>query len=321
MSVIDQLVANGFGGYAGWRDQQSALNDFNATKGQGKETQQVPPGYQFQSQPQVMGASAQSPQNFMGQMGQNFQQGMGQAYDWATQKAQEAGNAFLPVASRITQQFGIKSPYDVFSGGVNTGTDFAVKTGTPVVLPSGRWRVVQSYDKAQGQGYIGNNENNGYGNSVMVQNLDTGERLRFSHLSKVGARTGDVLGGGVIGLSGATGNVTGPHLDLEFYDSKGKMGDVLKSPYMQNKMTAMGFHPPSAPKAVEGKPAPKAPKPQMTDILKTFTAPKSRLMTMNNTTQDVGVPQRGNRDMSASFYPSNQSPPDEIGVSDPEVRL
>ena len=280
MNPIDQLIQRGFGGYAGWNDQQSAMNDFQQTGGRGKETQQIPQGWQPQGQ--VLGAT-QSPQGGMfSGIGQGFQQGLGQAYDWATQQAQKVGNAFLPTAARITQQFGIKSPYDVFSGGVNTGTDFAVPTGTPVVVPTGRWRVVSAFNQAQGKGFIGNNTNNGYGNSVMVQNMDSGERLRLSHLSQVGVRPGDIIGGGVVGLSGATGNVTGPHLDVEYYDRKGKLGDPLKSPYMQQKMIGMGqitpktYEAPKPVKSAEGKTT-TAPKPnpymQNQELTKMFLAP------------------------------------------------
>ena len=43
---------------------------------------------------------------------------------------------------------------------------------------------------------------------------------------------GDILDSGTyIGKSGATGNVTGAHLDLEYYTSKGTLADVMKSEY------------------------------------------------------------------------------------------
>lgn len=240
MSVIDDLIQRGFGGYTGWNNPQAAMQDFQRTGGQGKQTQTIPTGYRpsagYQMQPQQAFSGA-SQGSFM----QPIQQGLGQAYDWATQQAQKLGTAFLPFAAPITQAFGNVNPgVEVFNkSGTNTGTDFGVKEGTPVVLPSGRWRVVSSFNQARGPGHIGDNTNSGYGNSILVQNMDTGEKLRYSHLSQVGVRPGDLVGGQVIGLSGRTGNVTGPHLDLEYYDAKGKLGDPLKSPYMQQKIMAM----------------------------------------------------------------------------------
>lgn len=133
---------------------------------------------------------------------------------------------------RITQRFGQKSKYDVFSGGVNYGVDFAVKEGTPLALPPGQWQVVDSFSGAKGRGFIGNKTNKGYGNSVLVKNTQTGETLRFSHLKGVSVLPGKVYRGGtVLGTSGATGNVTGAHLDLEYRDSSGRIADVLRSKY------------------------------------------------------------------------------------------
>lgn len=297
MNPIDQLVQRGWGGYAGWSPTE-AMADFQKTGGQGKQTQQTPPGYQF--------GQTQSPQGGMfSGIGQGFQQGLGQAYDWATQQAQNVGNAFLPTAAKVTQAFGIRSPYDVFSNNINTGVDFATPEGTPVIVPSGRWRVVSAFNQATRPGFIGDNTNLGYGNSIMLQNMDSGERLRFSHLSKVGVTPGQILGGGVVGLSGRTGNASGPHLDVEYYDSKGKLGDPLKSPFMQQKMMAMGrvkpetFEPPKPVKGPDGKEQ-AAPKPnpynQNIELTKMFLGPKSRVETRD-------VPQQQQTELQNPFEP------------------
>lgn len=137
----------------------------------------------------------------------------------------------LPNAVPVTQAYGNSNPnVEVFSHGVNTGADFGVSLGTPVNLPSGNWKVVDSFDQAK-NGYIGDNENKGYGNSILVKNIETGETLRFSHLSQVGVKLGDILTGGHIGQTGDTGNASGPHLDVEYKNSQGNLGDVLQSPY------------------------------------------------------------------------------------------
>ncbi len=132
----------------------------------------------------------------------------------------------------ITQTFGQPSEYDVFSGGVNTGVDYATGLDTPVDLPEGEWEIEDAYTNAQpGTGYIGNGENSGYGNSVVARNRLTGEKLRLSHLNKVDVQPGQVIKGGRIGYSGLTGNTSGSHLDLEYTDATGQMGDVLSTPY------------------------------------------------------------------------------------------
>jgi len=149
----------------------------------------------------------------------------------------ETQGTILGKQGALTQRFGAKGPWEKFSGGVNYGTDFAVPEGTRVALPEGKWKVVETFDRATASGP--NNAqaaaNRGYGNSVLVVNVDTGEKLRFSHLSKVGVKVGELLNQGtVVGLTGATGNVagkTGQHLDLEFYNARGQLADVLQSRY------------------------------------------------------------------------------------------
>lgn len=143
----------------------------------------------------------------------------------------------LSALGKITQRFGNKSSAEKFSKGINLGTDIAVPSGTTAKLPPGTWKILESFNKASAQGP--NNPqggiNRGYGNSVLAQNTQTGEKLRLSHLSKTLAQQGQTLQGGTpIGLTGATGNVagrTGQHLDLEYYDKEGRLKDILNTIY------------------------------------------------------------------------------------------
>jgi len=129
----------------------------------------------------------------------------------------------------ITQRFGNKNPIEKFSGGVNYGTDIGVPKGTKVSVPPGKWKVIEAYAGAEeGKSAV----NRGYGNSILVQNQETGEKMRFSHLSQVGVRPGEIVDGNkIVGATGSTGNSTGPHLDLEMYDRSGRLIDILNTPY------------------------------------------------------------------------------------------
>lgn len=170
----------------------------------------------------------------------NFELSTPQEAQASGQFTGETQGAILPGNVRVTQTFGQYSPYDVFSGNRNYGVDFAVKEGTPIALPTGEWEVVEAFSGASGRGKIGNKTNRGYGNSILVRNMQTGETMRFSHLAGVNVQPGKVYkGGSVIGKSGATGNVTGPHLDLEFRNSQGKLSDILKSQYAKQVFGAM----------------------------------------------------------------------------------
>lgn len=145
---------------------------------------------------------------------------------------------------RITQAYGVKNPaLEPTKGGINIGTDFAVPKGTPIVLPTGQWKVVKAVSGVKG-GYIGHPQP--YGNTVMVQNTQTGEKIRFSHLSAVRVNLGDVYKGGIVlGNSGATGNVTGPHVDMEYYNGSGKRGDIMGTPYGNFYKSGTGVSAPS----------------------------------------------------------------------------
>lgn len=103
--------------------------------------------------------------------------------------------------------------------------------GTEISVPTGSWKVIDTKTGIKG-GDIKNYKKTPYGNSIFVQNTETGEKLRFSHLSEVNVFKGDILDtGSYIGKSGETGNVTGPHLDIEYYDPKGTLADVMKTVY------------------------------------------------------------------------------------------
>ncbi|QKW10246.1 peptidoglycan DD-metalloendopeptidase family protein [Streptomyces sp. NA04227] len=106
----------------------------------------------------------------------------------------------LPVAGSVG------TPYhqsgSMWSSGYHTGVDFAVPTGTSL--------------KAVGPATVVSAGPGGaYGNQVVLQ-LEDGRYAQYAHLSQISVSAGQsVSGGQEIGLSGATGNVTGPHLHFE----------------------------------------------------------------------------------------------------------
>lgn len=97
-----------------------------------------------------------------------------------------------PVSGRLTQQY---------HGGHN-GLDIGIPVGTPIISTMDG-RVVHAGWNTQG-----------YGNLVIVENGEY--RTYYAHLSSIPVSVGDsVAAGTTIGLSGNTGNSTGPHLHYE----------------------------------------------------------------------------------------------------------
>lgn len=92
----------------------------------------------------------------------------------------------------------------------HSGIDFAVPTGTEIHAPTdGIVSAVKDYG------------HNNLGKSVFVK-MDDGQQYAVGHLSKIDVHTGDKIHhGDLLGLSGNTGNSTGPHLHFGLYDKAG----------------------------------------------------------------------------------------------------
>jgi murein DD-endopeptidase MepM/ murein hydrolase activator NlpD len=107
----------------------------------------------------------------------------------------------LPVTGyTLTARFGQQS--SMWSSGAHTGLDFAGPSGTEIVSVAA--------GTVTSAGYEGS-----YGNRTVVT-LDDGTKISYCHQSRFVVKAGDqVAPGQPIGYTGATGNVTGPHLHLE----------------------------------------------------------------------------------------------------------
>lgn len=101
-----------------------------------------------------------------------------------------------PLSSHINSYYGYRS------GGFHTGIDIAGDTGDPYVAAASG-RVVSA-------GWAGS-----YGNCIVIDH-GNGIMTRYAHSSKLLVSAGQsVSKGQTIGLVGATGNATGPHLHFE----------------------------------------------------------------------------------------------------------
>jgi len=109
-----------------------------------------------------------------------------------------------PIADgKITTKY--KKLGKMWSKGYHTGVDYAVKSGTEIL--------------AVADGKI---EPANWGKSYGIQAVQTvdGGWVIYAHLSKLEVKSGDkVVKGQKIGLSGNTGNSSGPHLHFEMRDN------------------------------------------------------------------------------------------------------
>ncbi|MFF0792236.1 transglycosylase family protein [Streptomyces spiralis] len=107
-----------------------------------------------------------------------------------------------------------------WSKGYHTGIDFEVPTGTSVHAAAAG-RVVDA-------GWGG-----AYGYQVVIRHAD-GRYTQYGHLSAISVRAGQtVTAGQRMGRSGATGNVTGPHLHFEVRTGPGFGTDIDPVAYLR----------------------------------------------------------------------------------------
>ena len=120
-------------------------------------------------------------------------------YNTITPKNYVRSPYIVPLDSKITSAFGIARVYNDTLKGYHSGTDFRAKIGTPIIA-SNDGKVVL----AQNRFYSGN--------SIII---DHGEGIYtcYYHMSQFKVKKGAMVKKGeVIGLSGDTGRITGPHL-------------------------------------------------------------------------------------------------------------
>lgn len=79
-----------------------------------------------------------------------------------------------------------------------------------------------------------------YGNQVVLR-LNDGHYAQYAHLSQLSVSAGQaVTAGQRVGLSGATGNVTGPHLHFEIRTTPDYGSDVDPVAYLRAHGVAVG---------------------------------------------------------------------------------
>ena len=120
-------------------------------------------------------------------------------YHTVTNKSYLHSKFILPMHSDITSAFGTARIYNGSLKGYHSGTDFRAKVGTPVIA-SNEGRVVLVKKRF-------------YAGSTVV--IDHGEGIYtcYFHMSKFTVKNNQIVKKGeLLGFSGESGRVTGPHL-------------------------------------------------------------------------------------------------------------
>lgn len=109
------------------------------------------------------------------------------------------GSFLRPIEVSVVSGFGVRSVYNGEPRAPHSGADFASPAGTPVLAPGGGRAVL-----AEPLYFTGR---------TVVIDHGLGLISLLAHLSRIDVRVGeDVVAGARVGLVGATGRATGPHL-------------------------------------------------------------------------------------------------------------
>ncbi|MFI9803079.1 transglycosylase family protein [Streptomyces sp. NPDC052301] len=136
-----------------------------------------------------------------------------------THRTTPAGHSLVaPVDAPIGTGYHVAGSH--WSKGYHTGVDFLVPTGTSVKAAAAGHVVAAGWGGS-------------YGYQVVIRHAD-GRYTQYGHLSAISVRVGQSVGTGQrIGRSGATGNVTGPHLHFEVRTGPGFGSDVDPLAYLR----------------------------------------------------------------------------------------
>ncbi|MFF2789156.1 LysM peptidoglycan-binding domain-containing M23 family metallopeptidase [Streptomyces sp. NPDC058049] len=133
---------------------------------------------------------------------------------------QSAAGFVAPVSGGISTQYKVAG--SMWSSGYHTGVDFIASSGT-TVKAVGAGTVVSA-------GWSGS-----YGNEIVIRHAD-GKYSQYAHLSQLSVSSGQsVTAGQAIGLSGSTGNSTGPHLHFEIRTTPSYGSDMDPIAYLRSK--------------------------------------------------------------------------------------
>ncbi|MFJ5044035.1 peptidoglycan DD-metalloendopeptidase family protein [Streptomyces sp. NPDC088719] len=145
-------------------------------------------------------------------------EGSGSSAQTGSSEATGSGWSAPLASANVTTQY--RASGASWSSGYHTGSDFQAASGTPVL--------------AIGPGTVVSAGNSGsYGNEVVIQHED-GMYSQYAHQSSLNVSVGQtVTGGQQIGLSGSTGNSTGPHLHFEVRTGPSYGSDVDPIAYLR----------------------------------------------------------------------------------------
>jgi len=141
------------------------------------------------------------------------QKEVGAVYRTQTPKRYWKGAFKLPIEIEITSPAGGKRYYNGQMRNFHSGTDLRAKVGTPIVAPQ--------------PGKVAMSQNLYFTGNTIILDHGYGMFTLYAHMSERKVKVGDeVKTGDLLGLSGATGRISGPHLHWALIMNKNKFNPM-----------------------------------------------------------------------------------------------
>lgn len=147
---------------------------------------------------QVTKSKVNPEKKFSKRISQEYKEAM-KVYGTSTEKSYIKSEFILPMDSFITSDFGKARVYNDTLKGYHSGTDFRAKVGTPII--------------ASNDGVVVLVKDRFYSGGTVVIDHGQGVYTCYFHMSKFDVKKFQkIKKGDIIGLSGQSGRVSGPHL-------------------------------------------------------------------------------------------------------------
>ncbi|MEK5149037.1 MULTISPECIES: peptidoglycan DD-metalloendopeptidase family protein [unclassified Psychrobacillus] len=138
------------------------------------------------------------------------------------------GSFMRPAVGGVSSKYGPRN----LKNGFHYGTDITNSIGTPIVAMADG-KVIKYHTGCPQVGSLNSKCGGGWGNHVYIEHVVQGHKFVavYAHFSKTMASNGQTVNQGqVIGLMGASGSVTGPHLHVELHKGSYKRPNNVLNP-------------------------------------------------------------------------------------------
>lgn len=140
-----------------------------------------------------------------------------------------AGRILCPVVDALRRPLTVTLEYHISNEAAGQDWAAGYHTGEDHACPDGSLALAVTYGEVVEAGDASGSWGPSYGTFVLIRTGDGAYDYGLCHLSSAAVKVGDkVVPGQIVGRTGHSGNVTGPHLHFEARTAGGRYGDDVR---------------------------------------------------------------------------------------------